>query len=146
MSPVLPLAACSSAESETPVDLKPGQYEIVFAGLNGATSTKSHCILAEEATAFPSDPVSRFLPSGLRDSCNSQGGRKGNALTGTLTCKLEGTDSRSELKLDWNGRMNTDSFDVRADGALTDMNAPDGASPNQSHVTMTAKRTGECFS
>lgn len=142
----LVLAACSSAESETPVDLKPGQYEIVFAGLNGANGTKNYCIMQEEASAFPSDPVKKFLPAELRDSCESQGGRKGNALNGTLICKIAGTDTKAELTLNWSGRMHADRFELNADGALKDLNGPEGASPNRSHVSVTGKRTGECFS
>jgi hypothetical protein len=143
---IVALAACSGADSEAPVDLKPGQYEIAFAGLNGATTKKDHCILPEEASAFPSDPVSQFLPDGLRHSCQPQGERKGNALNGTLTCKIDGTDTRSELTLSWFGQVHSDSFEVQADGVLKDLNAPEGASPNQSHVTVTGKRTGDCFS
>ena len=142
----LALASCSSADSENPVNLKPGQYEIAFQGLNGATSTKSHCITDEEAGNFPSDPVSRFLPAALRDECEPQGSRKGNALTGTLTCTVEGPDTRAELKLNWSGRMHVDSFAIEADGVLKDLNGPEGAAANQSHVTLTGKRTGECFS
>jgi hypothetical protein len=140
------LFGCSNAESETPVDLKPGEYEIVFAGLNGVNGTKNHCFLAEEAATFPADPVTQFLPGGLRDSCQPHGDRKGNALSGTLTCKVQGTDTRAELALNWTGRMRPDGFDLQADGALKDLNAPKGVSPNQSRVTVTAKRTGECFS
>ena len=143
---VFALAACSSAENETPVDLTPGQYEIVFAGLNGASGTKSRCITPTAASNFPLDPVSRFMPAELRDSCESQGQRKGNALTGTLTCRFAGTDSESELTLKWSGTMASDNFEVTADGDLKDMNAPEGEGPNHSHVTVTGKRTGECNS
>jgi Protein of unknown function (DUF3617) len=138
------MAACSNAESEAPVDLKPGQYDIIFTGFHSATGTKSHCITAEEASAFPSDPVTRYLPDELRNSCEPQGQRKGNALTGTLSCKFEGSDTASELTLNWTGRMHADSFEITADGALKDLNAPEGASPNRTHATVTGKRTGDC--
>jgi hypothetical protein len=142
----LALAACSSAESETPVDLKPGQYAIEFVGLNGAKGTKDHCYLPEEAASFPSDPVTQFLPGPLGDRCQAHGGRKGNALSGTMTCNFEGSDTKSDLTVNWTGRMHADSFELQADGVLTDANAPGGATPNQSHVSVSAKRTGDCFS
>jgi hypothetical protein len=143
---LLALAACSSAESETPVDLKLGQYQLVFAGINGANGTKEHCVMAEEAASFPSDPVTQFLPSALRNSCDAHGERKGNAVSGTLTCKIEGTDSKSELTLNWKGRMHEDSFEVQADGFLKDANAPEGSSPNATSASVTGKRVGDCFS
>jgi hypothetical protein len=142
----LTIAACSNAEDEAPVDLKPGQYDIVFTGIHGDTSTKSHCIMSDEAAAFPTDPVGPFLPAALRDNCETQAARKGNALSGTLNCKFEGTDTRSELTLKWTGQMHAESFEVSGDGALKDDNAPEGASPTPAHAGVSGKRTGDCFS
>jgi hypothetical protein len=146
LSAAFALAACSDAASEAPVELKPGKYQIVIQGLNRIDGTKEHCVMPEEAARFPSDPVRLFLPTALRDSCDSQGDRKGNALTGTMTCKIQNADMRAEIDLNWTGRMQADNFDVAGDEVLKGVNGPEGGSAPMSKVTVTGKRISDCFS
>ena len=145
---VVPLSACSSPESEAPVDLKPGQYEVTVANSSGRFGppgeTKSLCFMSDHAKDFASEPLKDVVP--IHGCDDKIGERKGNTFSGTRQCTAEpGDGMRIEMRMDWHGQMSTESFQIDASLATKGLSAGPGSGDLNTNVTITGKRTGDCM-
>jgi hypothetical protein len=145
---VVSVPACSSPESETSVDLKPGQYEVTVANASGRfgprAETKSLCFMSDHAKAFAAEPLKDIIP--IHGCDDTIGERKGNTFSGTRQCVAEPGDGiRFEMRMDWHGQLSAESFNIDASLAMKGMSAGPGTSNLNTNVTITGKRTGDCM-
>ena len=141
---VLSLAACSSAESQSPVDLQPGRYEIHVSGggpLTGGSATKSLCILPERATSFAESPLQGIVAVST-SGCTADQDRQGNAYAGSYSCSSESAEFGSQqMVLSYEGSLTADSFSINGQLEVTA-----GQEGGSSSFSIAGKRAGECWS
>ena len=142
------VTACSGAESETPVDLQPGRYEVTIANSSSRfgprSEQKSLCFTPEHARNFSSQPLKGLLPSG--SGCETTAAeRKGNAFSGARQCNSEiGDGMKFDAALKWEGRMAADSFHIDLDISMKGIGGGPGSGDLRTSVSVEGKRTGEC--
>ena len=144
ISTIFLAVGCSGPESEPPVDLQPGRYEVTmsagaaaFGPGTGKNGQSSLCIMSDQAKDFASNP----LP--LKDvfpACKTKmTHRKGNAFSGTRECSAAPESGIAlTLTLNWKGRIRADGFEIDGDINST------GAVNRSGQFQLTGKRTGDC--
>ena len=142
---LLALAACSkSPELQPPVDLQPGLYEVTVGGgtmveLRQGGRSAAICFAADNAAAFPTDPLTHIIES-WPDCSSDQAHPKGNALQGQRSCP----DRKTPVLLTYSGSHTTDSF--RLEGTVSQGSDEGGGVMRlgSGDFTITGKRLGPC--
>jgi Protein of unknown function (DUF3617) len=138
-------AGCSGPESEPPVDLQPGRYDVTasagagaFGPAAGKSKQRSICIMPDEAKDFASDPLP--LRDAISPACKIKTvDRKGNAFSGTRECVAAPESGITlTITLGWKGSMKADGFEIDGDLKST------GAVNRSGQFQMSGKRTGDC--
>jgi len=145
---IVAMSACSSPESEAPVDLKPGQYDVTMANssprFGPRNETKSLCIMADHAKAFPTEPLKDIIP--IHGCDDTIGERKGNTFSGVRQCTAEpGDGMHFEMRMDWHGQLSAERFQIDASLATKGLSVGPGSGDLSTTVTITGKRTGDCM-
>ncbi len=152
-------AGCSrDAAAEEPVQLKPGMYEVSLSGGGAMFSStpseleKKSCVTADNAEFFPQTFTRRYLE--MDDSCSGPlSERKGNQISGKLSCPLVESQVSGEIAMDYVGAVSPEAVTVKvkAKGTLTEADLSDRAKVEnlalfQDGVTikMAVKRVGDC--
>lgn len=119
---LLALAACNrDAAAEAPVTVKPGLYE---ASLSGRANSpfyspapgeldKKTCVTAASAENFPQKFARTYFT--FDDSCGGPlAERKGNAISGKVSCPFDRSRVTGELVIAFDGTVSEESVDVAA--------------------------------
>jgi hypothetical protein len=138
------VAGCSSnPETETPVQLLPGSYEVMAGGgtmvtLRGGERRGLICIGADSATMFKSDPLAQ-VTADWEDCSDEYADPKGNALSGTRRC-----DRKTPVLVTYTGSHTADSFEFK--GTVSQGSDETGAVMRlgSGDFTVTGKRKGDC--
>jgi len=121
----LVLAAVTTASAAS-LKMQPGLWEDAIAAPDGAFHTEQKCYLQKDI-----DNIEAFQKGALlspEQSCHASGFKaKGDTITYTLTCKIGGTESTSEITATYAGT--TVSGSVTKDGNVT---------------RLTRRRIGDC--
>jgi Protein of unknown function (DUF3617) len=141
---LLALAGCSNPETEPPVDLAPGLYDVTLGGgtlieLKSKQRTDSICFAPENTFAFPSEPLSHILPQwdGCADEAQAPAG---NAIRGARRCP----DRKMPLNLEYAGSHSTDSFTI--EGTVMQGSGEGGGvmQLGSGDFSISGRRVGDC--
>ena len=141
---VFVLSACSNRESEVPVSLTPGLYEITVAGMIAKEPADSQiCFSSRSDNANIRQLVRRQFA--LYESCVQQAvERDGNSISGAMTCTIDDT---SGLRTVYTGELRADALKIEA--IMTSYAPAPEASEGVLEevpvdITLRAKRVGDC--
>ena len=141
---LLALAGCSNPETEAPVDLAPGLYEVTLGGgtmieLKSDQRTDSICFAPENVFAFPREPLSHILPAweGCTDEAQEP---QGNAIRGARRCP----DRKTPVNIEYAGSHSADSFKI--DGSVVQGNDEGGGVMHlgSGEFSISGRRVGDC--
>lgn len=143
------VAGCSSPETEKPVDLQPGLYEIAVGGgtiveLASGKRTDRICFQSDNAAAFPREPLSHIIEHW--DGCSDElTDPKGNAISGARKCAGgEGHRRKTSVLAKYSGSHSTDSFKI--EGAVSQGDDEGGGVMHlgSGSFSITGHRVGDC--
>ncbi len=115
----LAVAACSKtpdAANETPVDPKPGPYEVTLSGAGllkagGKEGPHSYCLRETDRASFSHTLVKKFYQ--LHYSCMSTPlPREGNAIAGEIKCTADPKLAQGANRFVYNGAVSEDVVEI----------------------------------
>lgn len=149
LAALLCVAGCSNPQSETPVLLQPGLYEVTVGGssivqLESGVRTASICFGPDHALALPKDSLSHIV--GEWDGCSDMpGDPKGNAIGGSRTCEAgAGHRRKQSVLVTYSGSHSTDSFDVEGMVSQGDDEGGGIMHLGSGDFSITGRRMGDC--
>ncbi len=161
---LLSTIACSNASdpaSETPVNAKPGQYEITLSGAGlmkqaGKGKSSSYCLTQGESASFPYRLAEKFYP--LHPACQTRRQpREGNAIAGEFSCGADPKLAAGANRFIYKGVVAEENVSVEIrmkldatikESAMTKKEAAQlrlgMKALEQARFVIGAKRTGDC--
>ena len=148
---VLGLAGCSASDpaTETPVDLRPGLYQVSVGGgtiveLKPRYSSGEACFAADNALAFPRDSVSHLIPDW--DGCSTtHDDPKGNAISGVRNCPSgAGYKRKMSVRMEYQGSHSSDAFTINGHVSMGDDEGGGVMHLGSGDFRITGKRIGDC--
>lgn len=140
----LALSACSSPETETPVALQAGLYEVTLGGgtlveLKSGERTAQVCLDETAAHYFPTDPLAPLIERW--ENCVTESEPpKGNAIVGARQCNKRAMPMRAAFT----GSHTTDSFELKGEVTQSDDEGGGVMHLGSGEFSLTGKRIGDC--
>ena len=145
------LAACTQPDpaAEVPVDLLPGLYRVTLGGgtvveLKAGGRQAEVCFAPDNASAFPSDPISHLIPDW--DGCTTANDApKGNAISGLRNCPGgQGHKRRQSMRMRYAGSHGTEDFAIEGEVSQGDDEGGGVSHLGSGPFTLSGKRIGNC--
>ncbi|MEQ7873815.1 DUF3617 family protein [Sphingomonas sp. ASV193] len=143
------LGACGKVggSADTPVTLRPGQYEVTITG-NTLVELRSHrqtdqvCLGQDAAESFADNPLGHVALDG--DGCSDSADPAGaNGFTGKRSCDV--SDIRhASADIAYTGAHTADSFELHGHVSQGNDKQSGGADNGSGDFAITGHRTGDC--
>ena len=141
---LLALSACSSPDTQEPVELQPGAYTVSLSG----SDRMDRCI-KDGANTYPETLVRPYL-AGNEGCSTAHFTRTGNLLNGTATCPLDPQRAEGEVLYKFSGTISATGIEgsINTDWNIERAQDPDMAKAAKAmgavSIPLSAKRTGDC--